>query len=301
MDRSVRRRAAGGESREQQPADGTAARHAPLPPGRWPPPRRAWLAAAAACLAAALVWASLASRKKGYIDRHYANAKKTRSDINQHIPTLYRHAREGATAAELGVRKAVATFALLRGLRDSSAPGRKRLLCLDVDQIHAFHRITPEGKKAGVEVTFVRHNSANYTLPFTVDLLFIDTWHVYGHLKRELAQHHARVRRYIIAHDTTVDGETLVPPVAEGESVRNRNSELPWMEPNITKAAAALGYPEDEVTHGLWPAIDEFLGAHGDEWALHKRYTHNNGLTILRRTKLLPQQQDDKDGQETVH
>lgn len=28
-----------------------------------------------------------------------------------------------------------------------------------------------------------------------VDLLFIDTWHVYGHLKRELAAHQARVRR----------------------------------------------------------------------------------------------------------
>ena len=28
----------------------------------------------------------------------------------------------------------------------------------------------------GVNVTFVLHNSANYTLPWPVDMLFIDTW-----------------------------------------------------------------------------------------------------------------------------
>jgi hypothetical protein len=44
------------------------------------------------------------------------------------------------------------------------------------------------------------------------DLLFIDTWHVYGHLKRELAYWHSYAKKFIILHDTTVDeiyGETI--------------------------------------------------------------------------------------------
>jgi hypothetical protein len=33
---------------------------------------------------------------------------------------------------------------------------------------------------------------------------------------------------------------------------------------------------------GLWPAITEFLESH-PEWKLHKRYTNNNGITIIAR------------------
>ena len=40
-----------------------------------------------------------------------------------------------------------------------------------------------------------------------VDLLFIDTFHVYGQLKRELARFEGQVRRYIAMHDTEVDAE----------------------------------------------------------------------------------------------
>lgn len=56
-------------------------------------------------------------------------------------------------------------------------------------------------------------HSATTPLPYDVDLLFIDTWHVYGHLKRELALHAPRVRRFIAMHDTEVDKD-------EGESIR---------------------------------------------------------------------------------
>jgi hypothetical protein len=68
-------------------------------------------------------------------------------------------------------------------------------------------------------------------------------------------------------HDTTVDelyGETL---------------RVGW---DANKQSKETGIPVDEITKGLWPAIEEFLEEH-PEWNLEKRYTNNNGLTILSR------------------
>lgn len=94
-----------------------------------------------------------------------------------------------------------------------------------------------------------------------------DTWHVYGHLKRELARHHATTRKWILLHDTTVDADV-------GESIRCRR--------DIPEQMRLSGYPRAEIERGLWPAIEEFLAEHA-EWELEKRYTNNNGLTVLAR------------------
>ena len=98
-------------------------------------------------------------------------------------------------------------------------------------------------------------------------MLFIDTWHVYGHLKRELAHWHAYVKKYILMHDTTVDE-------IRGESLR--------VGANIAQQVIDSGYPEEEIRMGLGPAIAEFLEEH-PEWVVEKKYTNNNGLTVLAR------------------
>jgi hypothetical protein len=41
---------------------------------------------------------------------------------------------------------------------------------------------------------------------------------------------------------------------------------------------------EKSTGKGLWPAITEFLDSNS-EWELHKRYTNNNGITIIKRVK----------------
>lgn len=51
------------------------------------------------------------------------------------------------------------------------------------------------------------------------------------------------------------------------------------------KQSIDTGIPIDEITRGLWPAVEEFLAEHENEWKLHERYTNNNGLTILKRVK----------------
>jgi hypothetical protein len=46
--------------------------------------------------------------------------------------------------------------------------------------------------------------------------------------------------------------------------------------------AQESGYPIEEITRGLWPALEEFLAAH-QEWEIAEHYANNNGLTVLRR------------------
>ena len=50
----------------------------------------------------------------------------------------------------------------------------------------------------------------------------------------------------------------------------------------LTSENAWIGEPP--TGKGLWAAVTEFLES-TDEWELHKRFTNNNGLTILKRIK----------------
>ena len=101
----------------------------------------------------------------------------------------------------------------------------------------------------------------------TFDLTFIDTWHVYGQLKRELEKFAVFTNKYIILHDTTVDE-------IHGETIRcGMDAETQSKE---------TGFPIEEINRGLWPAVTEFLDRN-PEWELKERFFNNNGLTILAR------------------
>ena len=102
-------------------------------------------------------------------------------------------------------------------------------------------------------------------------MIFIDTWHVYGQLKRELDRYNKVVRKYIIMHDTTVDA-------IKGESIR--------CNCDTKRQSIESGIPEDELNIGLQKAIEEFLEKH-NEWVLHEKFTNNNGLTVLKRKEFL--------------
>lgn len=195
-----------------------------------------------------------------------ARAAQLGSDINEHIPTLRRYAAECSTVAEFGVRGITSTWAFLDGLVASPAE-TKRLICVDIDDIPRLGDVAALAQSAGVSLTFQHKDSVAADLDPGVDLLFIDTWHVYGHLKRELEAHHAKVRRYIAMHDTTIDG-------VRGESLRCCQ--------DVQALMAQSGYSFADITTGLQPAIDEFLAAH-PEWVVDAVYPNNNGLTVLRR------------------
>ena len=187
------------------------------------------------------------------------------SDIHRHLPTIYRYARRCESIAEFGVRGVVSTWAFLRGLLENGSK-TKELICVDIEDVPQIENVEQIARDSGIRLIFQRHDSATCTIP-TVDLLFIDTWHVYAHLKRELGKHHGSVRKYILMHDTEIDGVL-------GESQRHG-----W---NIKEQAQESGYPEEEIRCGLQRAIREFLSEHA-EWKLIRRYHYNCGLTVLAR------------------
>jgi len=199
------------------------------------------------------------------LETNYKNKYNQPSDINEHLPVLRKLAEECNHVTEAGVRSVVSSYAFATALKGKP---NHMLVQIDLAKSQNVARFQRECKAEGVNTIF--YEESDLTCPLTeTDMFFIDTWHIYGHLKRELARWHSYAKKYIVMHDTTVD-EWL------GETVR-----VGW---NAAEQSKQSGIPVDEITKGLWPAIDEFLKEH-PEWLLEKRYINNNGLTILKRAQ----------------
>lgn len=204
------------------------------------------------------------------MDAAYERLCTTPSDINEHLPTLYGYAKQCERVLELGVRGVVSSWAIAKGL----AENEKAVKSLHVNDLEpcAIDELVEVSGRAGVTVTHEWKNDLELEVSERVDMTFIDTWHVYGQMKRELEKFSGVTDRYIVMHDTTVD-EWM------GETIRclggYRAAEI---------QARQTGIPIPEIMRGVWPAIQEFLETHGDEWRLKERFTNNNGLTVLERT-----------------
>jgi hypothetical protein len=181
----------------------------------------------------------------------------TPSDINEHIPTLIEYASECETITEMGVRAITSTWAFL-----GAAP--KRLISYDIENPSKWgadiNMVYDVAKQYGLNYEFRKENVLKLDIEET-DLLFLDTWHAYCQLKAELDTHSSKAKKYIIMHDTT---------------------SYEFRDESLTSENAWDGAPP--TGKGLWAAVTEFLES-TDEWVLHKRYTNNNGLTILKRVK----------------
>ena len=192
---------------------------------------------------------------------------ETPSDIFEHLPTLKHYASECESVLELGVRRCVSSWALALGLLENGLP-TKRMVMNDISNCDTA-KIESAASGTPLSITTVWKNNLELELAEDVDLTFIDTWHVYAQLKRELNRFAPRTKKYIIMHDTTVDEWA-------GETKRNIHKY------DVEQQSRDAGFPVEEILKGLWPAIEEFLIANKD-WELHARWTNNNGLTILKR------------------
>jgi hypothetical protein len=173
------------------------------------------------------------------LEAAYRLACATVSDIYQHLPTLYRYASCCRHVTEFGTRRGVSTLALLRAVPDRLAPYDWHRLP-EVDQIESLARLK------GVDFSFRQEDTRRADIEPT-DLLFIDTFHTCQQLEAELAVADARVRRYLILHDTEIYGE-------EGE----------------------------DGGVGLWPAIVAFV-RQDPRWCLLDHRPANHGVTVLWR------------------
>jgi len=197
------------------------------------------------------------------INAKFAEKCAAPSDINEHLPTLFIYAFMCNHITETGVRSVVSSYAFAKGLLGKE---KNKLIQIDCESHPNITRFQQECAAEGIQSVFYEQSDLFCPLD-TTELLFIDTWHVYGQLKRELARWNSFVTKYIILHDTTVDE-------FYGETIRQG-----W---NAEEQSRTTGIPVQEIKMGLWPAVIEFLAAH-PEWVLEQRYTNNNGLTILRR------------------
>jgi len=178
------------------------------------------------------------------ITEHYQHHCNTPSDIHEHLPTLKKYASECDHVTEMGVRWICSTWGLLE-----ARP--KKLISYDIQNPSHWgadiNVVCEAAKQENLDYKFIKADVLGIEIDQT-DLLFIDTWHVYGQLLAELNLHCNKVNKYLIMHDTTSYAFT-------GES---------------------------EGHSGLWPAISDFLDEH-PEWILKERFSNNNGLTILER------------------
>lgn len=200
----------------------------------------------------------------------------TASDINEHLPTLSRYAQECDSAIELGVRGCVSSWAIAHGLLANRNGIHKRMFLNDVQacEIGEF-LVAMKAEDMTVKFEWKSDLLLRFEPDETFDLVFIDTWHVYGQIRRELEKFGLIANKYIIMHDTTVDE-------VHGETLRDCDFDHQRAHDRATVLAAETSIPKEEILQGMWLGIQEFLAAH-PEWHIKERFFNNNGLTVLAR------------------
>lgn len=200
------------------------------------------------------------------IQNRYNRLCKQESDINEHLPILYKYATQCESIIELGVRGVVSSYAFVYGLLNNNS-SNKKILLNDIEQCN-ISRLLQLTNHLKIDIKYEWVNDLDLEIKENYDLTFIDTWHVYGQLKRELEKFSKVTNKYIIMHDTTIDE-------IDGETIRRDDM-------NAEEQTLESGIPLNEINKGLKPAIDEFL-ENNSNWKIKEVFTNNNGLTVLEK------------------
>jgi hypothetical protein len=189
------------------------------------------------------------------IKQIYEDQCNVPSDINEHLPTLLKYAKECNHITEMGVRWVSSTWPLLL-----SEP--KKMISYDIVKNPNINEVINLASTYNLDYQFIESDVLKIEIQDT-ELLFIDTLHTYNQLVCELDIHSDKCSKYIILHDTTSFGE---------------------IDESIYDHASSDIKNLDSKKQGLWNAVLDFLDSEkGKEWGIHERHTNNNGLTILKR------------------
>ena len=189
------------------------------------------------------------------------------SDIMEHIKTLYKFAKECDSVFETGVRHCISSWAFLYGLLDNNNKNSKKKFFLNDINVCDINDLLNITSQFDIDIKYEWKNNLQLNFTENYDITFIDTWHVYGQLKRELEKISTITNKYIIMHDTTID-ELYGDSICCGH--------------NMEQESVQSGFPIEEINKGLGPAILEFVFEH-PEWYIKEKFVNNNGLTILAR------------------
>lgn len=106
-------------------------------------------------------------------------------DIHEHLPTLYKYATECNSILECGVRASVSSWALAYGLINNNRE-QKKLILNDISPCDISNLLERTKNIKNLNISYQWINDLDITLNENVELTFVDTWHVGGHLKKEL-------------------------------------------------------------------------------------------------------------------
>lgn len=193
---------------------------------------------------------TISTKKTAEKYKHFCDLK---SDINEHLPVLANLAVECEHITEMGVRAVVSTWAFILG-----AP--QVLICYDIHKSENIEEAIVEAKNANIAMKFIEADVLKIEIEET-DMLFIDTLHTYTQLKKELALHASKVKKYLVFHDVETYGVKPEP--------------ASWQTPAIME-----NYVENDK--GIMYAITEFLQSN-PEWKVKAHYKNNNGLLVLEK------------------
>ena len=193
------------------------------------------------------------------IELGYREQIFNKSDINEHIETIYNFALECKRVTEMGVRWGSSTWAFMYANPDV-------ITSYDILKLNdkRLERVFNVANEYSVNYKFIEADVLKVKIEDT-DLLFIDTLHTYTQLFNELTLHSKKVEKYIILHDTETYGYT-------DEVIYEHSSDL---------------IKQCHTKQGLVLAINDFLETEdGKYWHVYQKFLNNNGLTVLKRNNI---------------
>lgn len=202
----------------------------------------------------------------------YKQFYEMKSEINEHLPTLYSLAKQCDSVCELGVCHGKSSRALL-------ASGTK-LRSYDVWIEQNVKALFEHAKSIGNDVEYIKENSIKADIE-ECDMLFIDTWHHYYQLRKELELHADKAKKWIVMHDTVSFGSSGEKWTSWGNG--NGKYAQYGVDARIEYEELCSDLDTDEIDDiGINSAIFEFL-SENPQWRVKKHYKNNSGLTVLER------------------
>jgi hypothetical protein len=175
--------------------------------------------------------------------------------MTAHLPRVRALADGLAIAVEFGVKRGASSAALLLGAT--------RVVSYDIvetPQARVLQRL------AGSRWEYRLEDSRTAAIP-ACDLLLVDSLHTYAQVQSELCQHAAKVRRWLVFHDTITFGSIG----AHGETGQHL-----WRY--------VQGQSVPMAAMGIRPAIDELM-IRDPSWMIRAHHVDSHGLLVLERAR----------------
>lgn len=173
----------------------------------------------------------------------YETLCRTPSDIVEHLPTLKNLANECEIVLELGTRYCYSLFAFL-------ASNAKEVYSVDINYNDYIKNTEKMCKEENRNFKFILDSSIYVDPPKSPDLVFVDSFHEFSHVKQEIAKHsNYENLKYMAFHDSVAWGR----------------------------------FSENGKPKGVMDAIEDFLSNNPNKFKIKFHHENCNGLLVLER------------------